>query len=159
MTISRARTPSGRRVAPASGATMPPLDSLEHLPHRLRADLVDLRHATAQPVRIWLEGGLLQIAGPQVLKQVPWAQIDWFTPADPTLQRMARLPDGSRLCAVDATAWDLWLTHCNLGHGEPTTTPHAEHPSETWLARLSRRLWLCEVAAVAIVLIALWNSF
>jgi hypothetical protein len=75
----------------------------------LRVDLVDVRQATVQRVRIWTEGPMLQIAGQSLLRQVPLAQIDWRHQMGPARRRMARLPDGSALCAVQPQDWDDWF--------------------------------------------------
>ncbi len=101
---------------------------------RLLVDLVDPQRAQVQPVRIWIEGGLLQIAGPLLLRQVPLGQVDWDPvtprPEGVSPQRALRLPDGSWLCATDASAWDEWAQRRD-----------ARTPCERLLIRLGRYLW------------------
>ncbi len=93
-----------------SGAVASRLASAQRRQARwLRVDLVDVRQSTVQRVRIWTEGPMLQIAGQSLLRQVPLAQIDWRHQMGPARRRMARLPDGSALCAVQPQDWDDWF--------------------------------------------------
>jgi hypothetical protein len=107
----------------------------------LRVDLVDTRQSTVQRVRIWAEGHMLQIAGHKLLRQVPLAAVDWGSTMGPASQRMARLPDGSALCAIQTQAWDDWCDRT-------VRSPQPPAPPLPW-----PRLW--PLGTVALALLAL----
>lgn len=117
-----ASAPSPRRTR--SGRSGPdsrwghPLRKLARPAPRVLVQLSDERLAEPQVVRMWIEGGLLQIAGPLLLRQVPLGQVQWQPGAQPPgwptsarAQRAIRLPDGSWLSAIHPGDWDAWLRH------------------------------------------------
>ncbi len=110
----------------------------------LRVDLVDVRQATVQRVRIWTEGPMLQIAGQSLLRQVPLTQIDWRQEMGPSRHRMARLPDGSTLCAVQPQEWDDW---CQLA----VTSTQTRH-----VPAARRLLWIGVVAILGLLWLGTW---
>ena len=113
----------------------------------LRVDLVDVRQSTVQRVRIWPEGHMLQIAGQSLLRQVPLASVDWGRVVGPAAQRMARLPDGSALCAIEAQAWDDWCAR-TVQAALAARSSGPKPPRRPW-----QRLW--PLGTVALALLAL----
>ncbi len=113
---------------------------------RLSVDLLDVRRATVQPVRIWLEGPMLQVAGRGLLRQVPMAHIDWHPSMPPQSPRMARLPDGSALCATNPQEWDAWCQR-SLPSVRPTLYPP-----------LGPRLWGSVAVGLTLVMLAVWAA-
>jgi len=113
----------------------------------LRVDLVDTRQSTVQRVRIWAEGHMLQIAGHTLLRQVPLAAVDWGAALGPAGQRMARLPDGSALCAIQTQAWDDW---CDRTVRSPRA---ASAPPLPWPS-----LWPLGTVALALLALGLFLS-
>jgi hypothetical protein len=113
---------------------------------RLSVDLVDVRRATVQPVRIWLEGPMLQMAGRGLLRQVPMAHIDWHQSMPPQTPRTARLPDGSALCAANPQEWDAWC-RLSLQAVRPALSP-AHGP----------RLWGSVALGLALVMLVVWAA-
>jgi hypothetical protein len=111
---------------------------------RLNVDYVDVRHATVLPVRIWLEGDMLQVDGRGLLRQVPMLQIDWQQARHPEPRRAARLPDGSALCASNLQEWDAWCQR--VLHADHTPIRH--HPGP--------RLWGSVAVGLALVMLAVW---
>jgi hypothetical protein len=111
---------------------------------RLNVDYVDVRHATVLPVRIWLEGDLLQVDGRGLLRQVPMSQIDWQQARHPEPRRAARLPDGSALCANNLQEWDAWCQR--VLHADHTPIRHHRVP----------RLWGSVAVGLAMVMLAVW---
>ena len=103
---------------------------------RLRVDLVDIRNTSVRPVQIWLEGDMLQIAAPGLMRQVALPQIDWHHSLGRQFRQTARLPDGSALCAIQPEEWDVWCAHA--------LRPAAVH--ETW----QRADWWWLIGAVAL---------
>jgi len=111
---------------------------------RLNVDYVDVRHATVLPVRIWLEGDMLQVDGRGLLRQVPMSQIDWQQARHPEPRRAARLPDGSALCAANLQEWDAWCQRVLRVDHPPIR--HHRVP----------RLWGSVAVGLAMVMLAVW---
>jgi hypothetical protein len=75
---------------------------------------------------------------------VPLTQVDWRREMGPARHRMARLPDGSALCAVQPQEWDDW---CRLAVPAAPTTQ---------LPMSRRLLWIGVVAALGLLWLGNW---
>lgn len=79
------------------------------MPHRrIAADYFDGHSARAQPVHMWVEAGMLQLAGHNLIRQVPLDQVRW-SEASRQGTRRADLPEAGCVQAHDAGAWDDWM--------------------------------------------------
>lgn len=83
-------------------------------PARLAVDHFDGRVAKAHRATMWLEGGMLQLASPESLRQIPLSQVSWpeRTRHGP---RVAHLANGGSLQALDNPGWDAWCQANGLG--------------------------------------------
>jgi hypothetical protein len=90
-------------------------------------DYVDRRGAPAQRVFIWMEQGMLQLAGHGVLRQIPIHHVNWPSHAA-SGPRTARLADGGLLHTHDGAAWDAWVSRQGMGLPSAIKSP----PSRRW---------------------------
>jgi hypothetical protein len=80
---------------------------------RLMVEYFDGRSAQAHQVAIWMDQGMLQLAGHGLLRQIPLQQVQW---PERTRHgaRLAHLADGGSLHTHDSAAWDAWAQHQGL---------------------------------------------
>jgi Zn-dependent protease with chaperone function len=85
-----------------------------HNAMRLSVDYFDGHTARAHRVSMWLEGDMLQLQGPSVIRQVPLPKVQW---PERTRHghRLAHFSDGGSVQAVDTAAWDAWSRLHKLG--------------------------------------------
>lgn len=76
---------------------------------RIHVAYFDGRSARAQPMQMWVEDGMLQLAGRLLIRQVPLDQVRWSEASRQGVRR-ADLPDGGSVQGEDPTAWDAWCT-------------------------------------------------
>lgn len=83
-------------------------------PTRLAVDYFDGRSARAHRVQMWIENGMLQLAGSDLIRQVPLSQVQW---PERTRHgaRQAHLEDGGSIQALDPEPWDAWYRAQELG--------------------------------------------
>ncbi|MBI2734546.1 MAG: hypothetical protein HYX44_14965 [Aquabacterium sp.] len=83
-------------------------------PHQLAVAYHDGLTARAHAMLMWVEGGMLQLSGPGLIRQVPLSKVHW---SERTRHgtRMAHFHDGGTVQAVNAADWDRWLDHHELG--------------------------------------------
>lgn len=83
---------------------------------RLSVDYFDGITARAHKVHMWVDGGMLQLSGPGLIRQVALAKVQW---SERTRHgaRAAHFQDGGSVSAHDSAGWDAWLQ--GQGLGEP----------------------------------------
>ncbi len=79
----------------------------------LQVDYFDGLTARAHPVRMWMENGMLQLSGQDLIRQVPLDKVQWPERTRHGL-RMAHFEDGGSVQCADAAAWDDWCRAHNL---------------------------------------------
>lgn len=113
-------------------------------PPTLPVEYFDGLQARARPVRLFIAGGQLHIAGDGVALQVPVRRVSW-----PERQRhgarQAYLPGHGMLSAPDAEAWDAWVRASGLHEGLTVR----------WMQSWQRAL--LAVVLLVLVLAGLWR--
>ena len=109
---------------------------------RLLMDYFDGRSAQAHSVLIWIDRGMLQLAGPGLLKQIPLRQVQW---PERTRHgaRLAHLGDGGSLHTHDSTAWDAWAHQHGLSDSLVTQA------QQSWRWSLMATLLLLAICAAS----------
>ena len=74
---------------------------------RLAVDYFDGHGGQPHRMQMWIENGMLQLAGRDLIRQVPLPQVQWPEGARHGA-RMARIEDGAAICALDPGRWDAW---------------------------------------------------
>lgn len=113
-----------------------------NVPTRLQMDYFDGRSAQAHPVLIWIEQGMLQLAGHGLWRQVPLHQVQW---PERTRHgaRMAHLSNGGSLHTHDSAAWDDWARHHGLNDSLVTQA------QQSWRWSLMATLVLLAICAAS----------
>lgn len=127
--------------------------------HRLPVHYGDGVHARVHRVQMWVEHGMLQLAGDGLIRQVPLSRVRWSGPQGSGL-RFAHFTDGGGIQALDPAAWDQWLGQQGLS-AHPTLAdsgPHglksqngpnnAAHPGWRWVTLAAALLMLVAVQTV-----------
>lgn len=75
---------------------------------RLSVDYFDGQRAKAHRVSMWIENGMLQLSGRELIRQVPMSKVDW---PERTRYgaRQAHFADGGSVQALRESDWDDWL--------------------------------------------------
>lgn len=81
---------------------------------RLSVDYFDGHTARAHRVQMWMEHGMLQLAGRDLIRQVPLSKVQWPERTRHGF-RLAHLADGGSIQALDAHDWDAWTRQHKLG--------------------------------------------
>jgi hypothetical protein len=84
------------------------------------ADYFDGHNAAAHRVSVWMADGMLQMAGRDVIRQVPLAQVQWSRP-DESTTRLIWLDDGCIVQSLNAADWDAWLARQALAAPKPSS--------------------------------------
>lgn len=113
-------------------------------PIRLTADYHDGRSEHAQPVVVWIERGMLELAGHGVLRQVPIHQLQWPEPATEGA-RILVLPGGGTLRSQDPANWDAWQRQ------QSTTSTCSPVLRQSWRWSLAATLLLLTLCAASYV--------
>lgn len=108
----------------------------------LDAHYFDGRSAAAHPVRVRRDGPALRITGEGLDLRVPLRQVQW---PERTRHgaRVAELPDGAQLQALDAAAWDELARRCGRGDGAVVRA------QQSWRAVVASLVLLVAVVAGA----------
>ena len=112
---------------------------------RLTVNYHDGRSEQAQPVTIWVSQGMLELAGPGVLRQIPIHQVQWPDPGRQENVRVMVLPGGGSLRGHDPAAWDAWRAQ-----GLPAS-PTLMAPRQSWRWSLVATLLLLALCAASYV--------
>lgn len=80
----------------------------------LQVDYFDGHSARAHRVRMWIENGMLQLAGRDLIRQVPLADVRWPERTRHGM-RLAHIQDGGAIQALDSSDWDAWCRGQRLG--------------------------------------------
>jgi len=109
---------------------------------RLCMDYFDGRSAQAHPVLVWIDQGMLQLAGQGLLKQIPLRQVRW---PERTRHgaRLAHLGDGGSLHTRDSAAWDAWAHRHGLSDSLVTQA------QQSWRWSLMATLLLLAICAAS----------
>lgn len=112
--------------------------------HEVDAHYFDGRSAQARPVRVRRDGPALHISGDGVDLRTPLQQVQW---PERTRHgaRVAELPGGAQLQALDAAAWDALARHCGQAEGVVVRA------QQSWRAVLASLVLLVAVVAGAYV--------
>jgi Zn-dependent protease with chaperone function len=81
---------------------------------RLSVDYFDGHTARAHRVQMWMENGMLQLAGRDLIRQVPLSKVQWPERTRHGF-RLAHIVDGGSIQALDANDWDAWTKLHKLG--------------------------------------------
>ncbi|MFT3857912.1 MAG: M48 family metallopeptidase [Aquabacterium sp.] len=83
-------------------------------PTKLAVDYFDGRSARAHRMQMWIEAGMLQLAGNDLIRQVPLSQVQW---PERTRHgaRQVHFDDGGSVQALDPGQWDAWYRAQELG--------------------------------------------
>ncbi|MGC4060036.1 MAG: M48 family metallopeptidase [Aquabacterium sp.] len=81
---------------------------------RLSVDYFDGHTARAHRVQMWMENGMLQLAGRDLIRQVPLSKVQWPERTRHGF-RLAHIADGGSIQALDASDWDTWTRQHKLG--------------------------------------------
>jgi len=81
---------------------------------RLLVDYFDGLSARAHRVSMWIENDMLQLAGRDLIRQVPLAKVQWPERTRHGF-RQAHFADGGQVQALDAQQWDTWANQHGLG--------------------------------------------
>jgi Zn-dependent protease with chaperone function len=81
---------------------------------RIPARYFDGHSGAVHEVLLWCEGEMLQIAGKTLMRQAPLRQVQWpeRTRHGP---RLAHLPGGGSVQALESAQWDDWVAQTGLG--------------------------------------------
>jgi Zn-dependent protease with chaperone function len=74
---------------------------------RLSVDYFDGHTARAHRVQMWMENGMLQLAGRDLIRQVPLSKVQWPERTRHGF-RLAHIADGGSIQAIDTNDWDAW---------------------------------------------------
>lgn len=80
----------------------------------LMVDYFDGRSARAHRVRMWIDKGMLQLAGRDLIRQVPLGEVQWPERTRHGI-RLAHFNDGGSVQALDSAGWDDWCRAHQLG--------------------------------------------
>jgi Zn-dependent protease with chaperone function len=80
----------------------------------LPVDYFDGHSARPHRVHMWIDKGMLQLSGRDLIRQVPLAQIRWPERTRHGI-RLAHFEDGGSVQALDAATWDAWCRGHDLG--------------------------------------------
>lgn len=101
-----------------------------HRPRRLAAAYFDGATPGIRPVQIWIESGMLEILGADVIRQIPLGQTSWAA-CGATGERTAIFRGGGGLRPLHLHAWDEWLRR----HGLNKWAHAAQRPTTShWIA-------------------------
>lgn len=97
-----------------------------------RLDVNYFDGAWRQPhaVQMWVEQGMLQLAGKDVIRQIPLGSVQWPALSGAQECRSALLPRGGRVYAQDADSWDRW----QQVHQAKLAAHSSAQSSATWSA-------------------------
>lgn len=81
---------------------------------RLSVDYFDGHSARAHRVSMWIENGMLQLSGRELIRQVPLAKVNW---PERTRYgaRQAHFADGGTVQGLSESDWDNWVRAHRLG--------------------------------------------
>lgn len=113
------------------------------MPTRLMVRYFDGRSSRPHVIEAWLETGELHMVGPRLVRRVPLSDVRWSerTRHGP---RLAHLPDGGSLQAMDATAWDAWLSDVGRRDG--------------WVVR-AQQSWRVVAASLVLLLVLAMSMY
>ena len=103
----------------------------------LPVDYFDGHSARAHRVRMWIENGMLQLAGRDLIRQVPLNDVQW---PERTRHgaRLAHFKDGGAVQALDSATWDSWCREQRIGES---------------LVVLAQQSWRWSMVAMALLVI------
>jgi Zn-dependent protease with chaperone function len=81
---------------------------------RLMVDYFDGHSARAHRVQMWMENGMLQLSGRDLIRQVQLSKVQWPERTRHGF-RLAHITDGGSIQALDANEWDAWTRQHQLG--------------------------------------------
>jgi len=80
----------------------------------LMVDYFDGHSARAHRVQMWIENGMLQLSGRDLIRQIPLPKVQWPERTRHGF-RLAHIADGGSIQALDANDWDDWIRQHHLG--------------------------------------------
>lgn len=121
--------------------------------HRLPVHYGDGVHARVHRVQMWVEHGMLQLAGDGLIRQVPLSRVRWSGPQGSGL-RFAHFTDGGGIQALDPAAWDQWLGQQGLS-ARPALAPSGLNGQRN----PSSLSWRCATLATALLMLMAVQAF
>jgi len=121
--------------------------------HRLPVHYGDGVHARVHRVQMWVEHGMLQLAGDGLIRQVPLSRVRWSGPQGSGL-RFAHFTDGGGIQALDPAAWDQWLGQQGLS-ARPALAPSGLNGQNN----PSSLSWRCATLAAALLMLMAVQAF
>jgi Zn-dependent protease with chaperone function len=80
----------------------------------LPVDYFDGHTARAHRVQMWIDQGMLQLSGRDLIRQVPLKEVRWPERTRHGM-RLAHFSNGGSVQALDSTRWDAWCREHQLG--------------------------------------------